>query len=119
MSSPVDPLIRIIRKSVVARDFRGCTTRHLNTLIARGEWEPPDIKATKLGEADYYFESTAIKAREEWLRRRGVELASAERRDEIETAKPTPLTATSNQRSDKKPKRTTRATKARSQRKAR
>jgi hypothetical protein len=75
---------RLLRKSVVARDHRGCSTRHLSTLIERGEWPPPDVKATKLGEADYYFESTAVKAREQWLRSRGFDVNAERACEEIQ-----------------------------------
>lgn len=61
----LDPLLR---KSTVAKEYRGVSTRHLNTLIGRGLWPAPDIKASARGTADYYFRSTAERARADFIK---------------------------------------------------
>lgn len=60
-----DPLIK---KSRVAKEYRGVTTRQLYTLIKAKKWPPPDVPAKERGQADYYFRSTAERAKAAFLR---------------------------------------------------
>lgn len=57
----------LIRKSIVARDYRRVCTRQLHTLIQQGKWPPPDVPAKERGQADYYFRSTAERARDAFI----------------------------------------------------